>query len=315
VLAFLLAVPELPDITVYVECLERLVAGDVLHEIQLRSPFLLRTALPPWRDAQGRRVARVERLAKRIVIELEGELFLVFHLMRLGRFQWLPAGPAGIRAHAKVPAGKALLARFRFDRGTLVMTEQGTQKRASLHLVQGRPLLTLHDRGGLEVMGSTLEAFEAALDRGNHTLKRALTDPRLFSGIGNAYSDEILHAARLSPVQLTSRLDADARRRLWTATQEVLAVFTERIRQEAAATNGFPAKVTAFRDDMAVHGRFGKPCPVCLSPVQRIVYADRETNYCARCQTGGQRLADRALSRLLGKDWPRDMDALEEGKA
>jgi formamidopyrimidine-DNA glycosylase len=302
-------VPELPDITVYVEALERRVVGDVLREIQLRSPFLLRTALPPWRQAQGRRVVSVERLAKRIVIALEGELLLVFHLMRLGRFQWLPEG-----TKAKGPGGKALLARFLFERGTLVMTEQGSKKRASLHLVQGRAGLALHERGGLEVMGSTLESFEAALARESHTLKRALTDPRLFAGIGNAYSDEILHAARLSPVQLTSRLDADERRRLFTATREVLAVFTERIRHEVAAGDGFPAKVTAFRDDMAVHGRFGQPCPVCLAPVQRIVYADRETNYCARCQTGGQRLADRALSRLLGKDWPRDMDALEEGK-
>jgi formamidopyrimidine-DNA glycosylase len=307
-------VPELPDITVYVECLQRLLAGDVLREIQLRSPFLLRTALPPWRDAQGRRVVGVERLAKRIVIELEGELLLVFHLMRLGRFQWLPAVTA--KAKAKPPAGgKTLLARFRFDRGTLVMTEQGTKKRASLHLVQGRPSLAAHERGGLEVMDSTLPAFEAALARGNHTLKRALTDPRIFAGIGNAYSDEILHAAQLSPVQLTSRLSSDDRRRLWEATRAILAAFTERIRTDAAATDGFPAKVTAFRDDMAVHGRFGKPCPVCLAPVQRIVYADRETNYCARCQTGGQRLADRALSRLLGKDWPRDMDDLEEGRA
>jgi len=233
--------------------------------------------------------------------------------MRLGRFQWLPVSGAPSRSSPAAP--KALLATFVFDRGALVMTEQGTKKRASLHLVQGRPLLSTHDRGGLEVMGCTLAAFEAGLARGNHTLKRALIDPRLFSGIGNAYSDEILHAARLSPVQLTSRLDADARQRLWEATQAVLAAFTERIRQDAAATAGFPAKVTAFRDDMAVHGRFDRPCPVCGSPVQRIVYADRETNYCARCQTGGQRLADRGLSRLLGKDWPRDMDALEEGKA
>lgn len=301
--------PELPDITVYVECLQRSLVGDVLREIQLRSPFLLRTALPPWREAQGRRVVGVERLAKRIVVELEGELRLVFHLMRLGRFQWLPT--AG--RPAKGPAGKALLARFVFERGTLVMTEQGTKKRASLHVVQGRAALAEHERGGLEPLGCTLAAFEAVLARGNHTLKRALTDPRLLAGIGNAYSDEILHAARLSPVLLTSRLDADERARLWAATQAVLTAFTERIRLEVG--DGFPAKVTAFRDDMAVHGRFGLPCPVCEAPVQRIVYADRETNYCARCQTGGQRLADRALSRLLGKDWPRDMDALEEGKA
>jgi formamidopyrimidine-DNA glycosylase len=308
VLASCAAVPELPDITVYVECLARRLVGDVLHEVVLRSPFLLRTAVPPWRQALGRRVVGVERLAKRIVIELEGELLLVFHLMRLGRFQWQPAG----EAPAKGGGGKALLARFRFDRGTLVMTEQGTKKRASLHLVEGRAGLRAHDRGGLEVLGCTLPAFEAALAQGNHTLKRALTDPRLVSGIGNAYSDEILHAARLSPVQRTGNLEADERRRLWVATQQVLEAFTERIRGEVG--DGFPARVTAFRDDMAVHGRFGQPCPVCHAPVQRIVYADRETHYCARCQTGGQRLADRALSRLLGKDWPRDMDALEEAK-
>lgn len=301
--------PELPDITVYVECLQRLLVGDVLRALELRSPFVLRTALPPWREAQGRRVIGVERLAKRIVVELEGELLLVFHLMRLGRFQWLPAGPK----QPKGPGGKALLARFHLERGTLVMTEQGTKKRASLHLVPGRAGLREHERGGLEVMGCTLAAFEAALHRESHTLKRALTDPRLFAGIGNAYSDEILHAAQLSPFQLTSKLDEDERRRLWAATQAVLAAFTDRIRAEVG--EGFPSKVTAFRDDMAVHGRFGKPCPVCQAPVQRIVYADRETNYCARCQTGGQRLADRALSRLLGKDWPRDMDALEEAKA
>ncbi len=300
--------PELPDITVYVECLQRLVVGDVLREIKLRSPFLLRTALPPWREAQGRRVLGVERLAKRIVVELEGELFLVFHLMRLGRFQWLP-----LDSKKKGPGGKALLAHFGFPRGTLVMTEQGTKKRASLHLVAGRAGLAEHERGGLEVMGCSLAAFAEALARGNHTLKRALTDPRLFSGIGNAYSDEILHAARLSPIQLTHKLADDERERLWTATQEVLARFTARIREEVG--DGFPAKVTAFRDDMAMHGRFGKPCPVCDAPVQRIVYADRETNYCARCQTGGRRLADRALSRLLGKDWPRDLDELEEAKA
>ncbi len=299
--------PELPDITVYVECLERFIVGSTLREIKLRSPFLLRTALPPWREAQGRRVIGVERLAKRIAVELEGDLWMVFHLMRLGRFRWLPAGST-----KKGPGGKTLLAHFVLEPGTLVMTEQGTKKRASLHLVQGREGLAAHDRGGLEVLECTLPRFREALTRRNHTLKRALTDPRLLSGIGNAYSDEILHAARLSPVKWTSRLDDEELARLHAATREVLATFTRRIREEVG--EGFPTKVTAFRDDMAVHGRYGQPCPVCEAPVQRIVYADRETNYCARCQTGGRRLADRGLSRLLGKDWPRNLDDLEEGK-
>lgn len=299
--------PELPDITVYVECLQRRIVGQTLEAIELRSPFVLRTALPPWREAQGRRVVGVERLAKRIVVELDGELLLVFHLMRLGRFRWIEAGSS-----RKGPGGKVLLARFRFGTGTLVMTEQGSKKRASLHLTQGRDGLAEHDRGGLEVMDAPFERFREVLTSESHTVKRALTDPRLLSGIGNAYSDEILHAARLSPLTLTGKLDEEAMRRLWTATREVLATFTDRIRDEVG--DGFPTKVTAFRDDMAVHGRFGQPCPVCQAPVQRIVYADRETNYCARCQTGGRRLADRALSRLLGKDFPRSLDDLEEVK-
>lgn len=302
------AVPELPDITVYVECLQRRIVGSTLERIELRSPFVLRTALPPWRQAQERRVVGVERLAKRIVIELEGELLMVFHLMRLGRFRWLPAG-----GKAKGPGGKVLLGRFHFDPGTLVMTEQGSKKRASLHLLEGRAGLAEHDRGGLEVMDCTRDAFVEALTRRNHTLKRALTDPRLLSGIGNAYSDEILHAARLSPVKLTQSLTEEHWQRLWVSTREVLSAFTQRIREEVG--EGFPTKVTAFRDDMAVHGRYGQPCPVCRAPVQRIVYADRETNYCARCQNGGRRLADRGLSRLLGKDWPRNLDDLEEGRA
>jgi len=301
-------VPELPDITVYVECLRRKLVGGRLEKIELRSPFVLRTALPPWREAQGRMVVGVERLAKRIVIELESELFMVVHLMRLGRFRWLDAAST-----KKGPGGKALLARFHMEGGTLIMTEQGTKKRASLHLVEGRAGLAEHDRGGLEVIDCSPQAFREALTRRNHTLKRALTDPRLLSGIGNAYSDEILHAAGISPIALTQKLDDEAFTRLLAATREVLERFTRRIREEVG--DGFPTKVSAFRDDMAVHGRFGKPCPVCDAPVQRIVYADRETNYCARCQTGGRRLADRALSRLLGKDFPRNLDDLEEGKA
>lgn len=301
------AVPELPDITVYVESLQRRIVGGTLHALELRSPFVLRTALPPWREAEGRQVVGVERLAKRIVIELTDELFMVVHLMRLGRFRWIDA-----ESTRKGPGGKVLLARFRFDRGTLVMTEQGSKKRASLHLVQGRDGLAAFDRGGLEVLDATLEQLRAALTAENHTIKRALTDPRLLSGIGNAYSDEILHAARLSPLLLTRKLDDDQLQRLWTATRGVLQTFTDRIRAEVG--DGFPTKVTAFRDDMAVHGRYGEPCPECGAPVQRIVYADRETNYCARCQTGGRRLADRALSRLLGKDFPRSLDDLEEVK-
>ncbi len=299
--------PELPDITVYVERLRAKIVGATLEKIELRSAFLLRTVLPPWREAQGRTVVGVERLAKRIVIELRGGPLMVFHLMRLGRFRWIEAGST-----RKGPGGKVLLARLSFGPGTLVMTEQGTKKRASLHLVEERQGLAEHDRGGLEVGDSTLAGFTEVLTRRNHTVKRALTDPRILSGIGNAYSDEILHAAKLSPVKLTQRLNAEELERLWTATREVLEAFTDRIRQEVG--DGFPTKVTAFRDDMAVHGRYDKPCPVCEAPIQRIVYATRETNYCARCQTGGRRLADRGLSRLLGKDWPRNLEDLEEGK-
>lgn len=299
--------PELPDITVYVECMRPRIVGRKLQAIELRSPFLLRTALPPWREAQERTVVGIERLAKRIVLELSGQWFMVFHLMRLGRFRWLDADST-----KKGPGGKALLARFRFETGTLIMTEQGSKKRASLHLVEGRQGLAEHDRGGLEVLDCSAQEFRDVLTRKNHTLKRALTDPRLLSGIGNAYSDEILHAARLSPVKLTQRLGDEDFTRLLAATREVLQRFTETLRSEVG--DGFPTKVTAFRDDMAVHGRYDKPCPVCEAPVQRIVYADRETNYCARCQNGGRRLADRALSRLLGKDFPRSLDDLEDAK-
>lgn len=297
-------VPELPDITVYVECLERRIVGATLQKLELRSPFVLRTVTPPWREVQGESVTGVRRLGKRIVVELEGDLRLVVHLMQLGRFRW--ADPGG-----KAVGGKILLATFGFDRGTLYFTETGTKKRASLHVVQGDAAVAAFDRGGVDVFTADEAAIGAALRARNHTLKRALTDPRILDGIGNAYSDEILHAARLSPIHLTSKLDDEELKRLIGAMRTVLDDFTRRIRQEVG--DGFPTKVTAFREDMAVHGKFKAPCPVCGAPVQRIVYSDRETNYCAKCQTGGRRLADRALSRLLGKDWPRTLEELEEG--
>jgi formamidopyrimidine-DNA glycosylase len=293
--------PELPDVTVYVERLAAKVGGDVLVRLRLSNPFLLRTALPPVGDAEGRRVTGVERLGKRIVIALEGELFLVLHLMIAGRLRWLAAG-------AK-PPGRSALAAFEFGGGTLVLTEAGTRRRASLHVVAGRAALEAMDPGGIDVRGADAASFAERLRAENHTLKRALTNPRLFSGIGNAYSDEILHRARLSPVTLTRALDDAAVGRLHAAAREVLDEWTERLRREAG---DWPAKVTAFHPAMAVHGRFGQPCPVCESPVQRIVHADNETNYCARCQTGGRLLADRALSRLLKASWPRHIDELEK---
>lgn len=295
--------PELPDITVYVESLAAKLRGATLQRVRLLNPFLLRTALPPIGDAQGRRVLGVERLGKRVVLVLEGELHLVIHLMIAGRLQWRPVG-------AK-PAGKAALAVFEFDAGSLVLTEAGTQRRASLHLLRGRDALAAADPGGIDVFASDLAGFVQRLSAENHTLKRALTNPRLFSGIGNAYSDEILHRARVSPVALTRSLDAEAAARLFEAVRSVLAEWTQRLRDEAAAHGGWPAKVTAFHPQMAVHGRFGQPCPVCGSPVQRILHADNETNYCARCQTGGKLLADRVLSRLLKASWPRHIDAIE----
>jgi formamidopyrimidine-DNA glycosylase len=291
--------PELPDITVYLERLEAKVHGDTLQRIRVMNPFLLRTAVPPIKQAEGRRVIGLERLGKRIVLALEGGLFLVIHLMIAGRLRWLPAG-------AK-PPGKSALARFEFGGGTLVLTEAGTQRRASLHLLPDRAALEAMDPGGIDVMTAGLDAFAARLQAENHTLKRSLTDPRLFSGIGNAYSDEILHRARLSPVTLTRSLDAEATRRLFDATRDVMAEWTERLRAEAG---DWPDKVTAFHPKMAVHGRYGQPCPVCGAPVQRIVHADNETNYCARCQTGGKVLADRALSRLLKASWPKTLDDL-----
>jgi formamidopyrimidine-DNA glycosylase len=286
---------------VYVEALERRIVGQRLEHVRLVNPFLLRTAVPPVSSAEGKRVVGLRRIGKRIVLALEGELFLVLHLMVAGRLRWLAS-------NAK-PPGRITLAVFEFPNGQLVFTEAGTKRRASLHLMQGEAALAVMDPGGLEVMAADRAAFAARVKAENHTLKRALTDPRLFSGIGNAYSDEILHRAKLSPVALTASLGDDEVTRLYDATRAVLAEWTERLRREAGGD--FPEKVTAFRDGMAVHGRFRQPCPVCGSPVQRIVYAENEANYCARCQTGGKVLADRALSRLLHKSWPRNIDELE----
>jgi len=285
--------PELPDVTAYIESLERLVKGTRLQAVRLFNPFLLRTAVPPIGEAAHKKVLNVSRIGKRIVISLEGELHLVLHLMIAGRLHW--------------PGKKTrnTLALFEFDRGTLSLTEAGTKRRASLHLVQGEAALRAMDPGGVEVFDVDLAGFASRLKSENHTLKRALTDPRLFSGIGNAYSDEILHRAKLSPVALTANLSEEEIQSLYTATRGVLQEWTQRLR-----TEGFPEKVTAFREGMAVHGRYGEPCPVCGAPVQRIVYAQNETNYCARCQTGGRILADRALSRLLKKSWPRSIDEL-----
>ena len=295
--------PELPDVAVYTESLAAKLSGALLNRVKVLNPFLLRTAVPPIASVEGKRVVGIERLGKRVVIVLDGELFLVIHLMIAGRLRWLAAGAR--------PPGKVSLAAFEFDVGTLLLTEAGSKRRASLHLVAGRAALEAMDPGGIDVLSCDLATFAQRLASENHTLKRALTNPRLFSGIGNAYSDEILHRARLSPVTLTRALDADATRRLFDATRSVLVEWTERLRAEAAAHGGWPGKVTAFHPAMAVHGRFGQPCPVCAAPVQRIVHADNETNYCARCQTGGKLLADRALSRLLKASWPKHVDDLE----
>ena len=292
--------PELPDVTVYVERLAARLRGDVLQRLRLLNPYLLRTALPPIGAAEGRKVLGVERIGKRIVLALDGDLFLVLHLMIAGRLKWLAAG-------AK-PPGRIALALFEFGGGTLMLTEAGTRRRASLHLVEGRAALQAMDPGGIEVLEAGFDAFDERLRAENHTLKRSLTNPRLFSGIGNAYSDEILHRARLSPLALTRTLDPEASRRLYDATREVMIEWTVRLRAEAG---DWPDKVTAFHPAMAVHGHYGQPCPVCGAPVQRIVHADNETNYCARCQTGGKLLADRALSRLLKASWPRHIDDLE----
>jgi len=294
--------PELPDVAVYIEALEARIAGETLQRVRLASPFLLRSVDPPLAEATNRRVIGLRRLGKRIVIWLEGDIFLMLHLMIAGRLHWKSAG-------AK-PPGKIGLAAFDFSSGTLVLTEAGTKRRAALYLVRGEAGLREHDPGGLEVLDADVAAFSAALARENHTLKRSLTDPGILSGIGNAYSDEILHRAKLSPVKQTRQLSSEETARLFEATRATLLHWCDRIRAQAAGE--FPEGVTAFREGMAVHGRYGKPCPVCEATVQRIAYADNETNYCAVCQTGGRLLADRALSRLLKQDWPRTLEELEE---
>ncbi len=296
--------PELPDVTVYVEALAKRVVGEPLERVRLASPFLLRSVEPPLAAAEGRRVVAVRRLGKRIVLALEGELFLVLHLMIAGRLRW--------RARGAKPPGRQGLAAFDFPAGTLLLTEAGSKKRASLYLVAGEAALAAHDPGGLEVLEAGLPAFRAALAAESHTLKRALTDPRIFSGIGNAYSDEILHRARLSLFKRTGDLSGEELERLHRATREVLAEWLERSRREVG--EGFPEKVTAFREGMAVHGRYRQPCPVCGTPIQHVLYAENEANYCPTCQTGGKLLADRVLSRLMKEDWPRTLEELEARK-
>lgn len=296
--------PELPDILVYLEALQSRIVGKTLQKIRVKSPFLLRTADPPITEAEGKSVQSLRRLGKRIVFELDSELFLILHLMIAGRLLWKASA-------AKLP-GRIGLAAFDFDSGTLILTEAGTKRRASLHLVRGEAALAQHQPGGLEVLDADLSAFQTALRRENHTLKRALTDPHLFSGIGNAYSDEILHRARLSPLIWTTRLSDEECARLFSATRETLLLWLDRLRADAG--DAFPTKVTAFRPDMAVHGRYLQLCPDCGTAVQRIIHAENETNYCPRCQTGGKLLADRSLSRLLKDDWPRSIDEWEAGR-
>jgi formamidopyrimidine-DNA glycosylase len=297
----LISMPELPDIAAYISALEPRIIGQPLEHVRIASAFLLRTARPPVASVEGRVVRELRRIGKRIAIGVHGDLWLVLHLMIAGRLHWRPAG-------AKL-AGRQNLAAFDFPHGSLVLTEAGTKRRASLHLFEGEEALRSIDPGGIDVLSSDLNSFRKALTIENRTLKRALTDPRILSGIGNAYSDEILHAAQLSPVKMTHKLDPQEWERLYAATQATLKLWIERLIDEAKS--GFPEKVTAFRKDMAVHGRYGEPCPRCGEPIQRIRYADNETDYCVKCQTGGKLLADRSLSRLLKSDWPRTLDELE----
>ena len=297
----LIAMPELPDIAAYISALESRILGQKLEQVRIANAFLLRTVQPPLSSAEGRAVRELRRIGKRIAIGMEGDLWLVLHLMIAGRLHWRPPG-------AKL-AGRNSLAAFDFANGSLVLTEAGSKRRASLHVLSGEDGLRAIDPGGIEVFESDLDSFRTALMVENRTLKRALTDPRILSGIGNAYSDEILHAARLSPIKLTHKLEPEEWERLFAATRETLQLWIDRLKAEAKAE--FPEKVTAFRKEMAVHGRYGQPCPRCGEAIQRIRYADNETNYCARCQTEGRVLADRSLSRLLGKDWPRTLDELE----
>jgi formamidopyrimidine-DNA glycosylase len=296
--------PEFPDVTVYIEALSERVLDQPVQKIRIGSPFVVRSFDPPIKEIEGKKILALRRLGKRIVFELEGDLFLIVHLMIAGRFHWKPKGAKITRKY-----GQAALD---FPDGTLLLTEAGTKKRASIHLVRGEAALREHDPGGLEVFDASLDEFRAALTRENHTLKRSLTDPHIFSGIGNAYSDEILHRAKLSPIRLTQQMTDAEIERLYHSIRESLTEWVERLRKERGA--GFPEKVTAFRPDMAVHGKYRKPCPICGSPVQRIVHAENETNYCAKCQTGGKLLADRSLSRLLKDDWPRTLEELEEIK-
>jgi len=297
-------VPELPDIAAYIEALEPRVLDLPIKEIRVTSPFLLRSVDPPLGEASGKKVTDLRRLGKRIVFGLENDLFIVIHLMIAGRFHW---------KEKQSKPNRQTLATFVFPSGTLTLTEAGSKKRASMYFVRGEAALAAHDPGGLEVLEADLESFAARLTRENHTLKRSLTDPHFFSGIGNAYSDEILHAAGLSPLKLTKRMEESEIQRLFSATQATLRLWLEKLKKEARES--FPEKVTAFRTDMSVHGRYGKPCPKCATPIQRIVYAANEANYCPFCQTGGRLLADRALSRLLKEDWPRTLEELEQRRS